>query len=216
MRISALSASLLAVTSAALATALPAEPQAADGLYSSFFDESGNEVTQFIPWDERGNTTFVPIVSVIAAAEISKRSTGEIVKRAEGCHATQTIPDSVTDQANKCLIDSFSNPHSITGNGVARRSVCFYLSTLLRVYSNLEFHIKCVYSNARSYYCAYNSGPIIGGGTTTTKYKSDIAGSWDYVKRTLCGRNRLGYAQVIGGRGSATAGYTFNGDGYCW
>ncbi|KFA65979.1 hypothetical protein S40285_10836 [Stachybotrys chlorohalonatus IBT 40285] len=167
MRISALSASLLAVTSAALATALPAEPQAADGLYSSFFDESGNEVTQFIPWDERGNTTFVPIVSVIAAAEISKRSTGEIVKRAEGCHATQTIPDSVTDQANKCLIDSFSNPHSITGNGVARRS-------------------------------------------------SDIAGSWDYVKRTLCGRNRLGYAQVIGGRGSATAGYTFNGDGYCW
>ncbi|RYP64525.1 hypothetical protein DL771_008714 [Monosporascus sp. 5C6A] len=195
MKIAALSLSLLATALAVSTTALPDRPKGPDGLYKSYSDESGNEVTEFVPWNELGSTTFVPITSVVPAASMKQRST--LMKRDEGCHPSAFVPTSETDAANKCLIDGFSDdPIVITGNGYLR--------------------YWCIYRNAVSYICSYNTGPIVGPGTTTTTYKADIMGSWDYVKRTLCGFNRLGYAQVINGEGDVTAGYTYNGDGFCF
>ncbi|RYP04531.1 hypothetical protein DL764_004393 [Monosporascus ibericus] len=195
MKIAALSVSLLATALAVSATALPDQHKVSDGLFKSYFDQNGNEVTDFVPWNELGNTTFVPITSVVPAESIKQRST--LMKRREGCHPSASVPTSETDAANKCLIDSFSSdPIVITANGYRKYS--------------------CIYGNAVSYYCSYNTGPIFGPGTTTRKYKSDVRGTWDYVKRTLCGFNRLGYAKVINGDGLVTAGYTYNGDGFCY
>ncbi|KAL1874432.1 hypothetical protein Daus18300_003450 [Diaporthe australafricana] len=90
-----------------------------------------------------------------------------------------------SDQANAALINTFSRNDVIIAAG-DRRSI--------------------VWGTATSFVCAYSSG---------TKYKPDIAGSWSYVKNTLCGQNRGGYAQVVGGSGDWTAGFTWNGDHYC-
>ncbi|KAK0612199.1 hypothetical protein B0T14DRAFT_531784 [Immersiella caudata] len=177
------------------ASPLSEQPKRPDGMYASYLDESGNEVTDFVPWNELGNTTFVPITSIAPAAKIKQRA--NLMKRREGCHASVNIPSSVTDIANKCLIDSFTADPIVTTAGGYRK-------------------YSCVYSNAVSYICSYNTYTPGHQITTTGKYKSDIRGSWDYVKRTLCGFNRLGYAQVINGWGDVTAGYTFNGDGFCF
>lgn len=66
--------------------------------------------------------------------------------------------------------------------------------------------MQIVWGTATSFVCAYSDG---------TKYKPDIMGSWAYVKNTLCGQNKGGYAQVINGVGDWTAGFTWNGDHYC-
>ncbi|RGP63186.1 hypothetical protein FSPOR_8768 [Fusarium sporotrichioides] len=195
MKLTILATSFLTAVVAVSATALPEQSKLADGLYKSHLDDAGNEVTHFVPWDQLGNSTYVPIVQVLPSPKVNKRSI--LAKRKEGCHPDVNRPSSETDQANKCLIDSFANdPIVTTANGYKRFS--------------------CVKGNSLSYICSYNRGPIIGVGSTTRKWKSDIKGSWDYVKRTLCGNNRLGYAQVINGEGDVTAGYTYNGDKYCW
>lgn len=63
-----------------------------------------------------------------------------------------------------------------------------------------------MFNSAVSFICPYSGG---------WKYKSDIAGNWNWVKTVLCGYGRGGYAQVINGDGDWTAGYTYNGDNYC-
>ncbi|KAK4446651.1 hypothetical protein QBC34DRAFT_304578 [Podospora aff. communis PSN243] len=195
MNLTELFTTLLATASLVSATALPEQPKLPDGLYKSYIDDTGNEVTDFVPWNELSNTTFVPVHSVVPGPKLKPRA--NLMKRKEGCHASVNIPSSVTDAANKCLIDSFTSDPVVTTAGGYRR-------------------YSCIYSNAVSYICSYNVYTPGHHITTTIKYKSDIRGSWDYVKRTLCGFNRLGYAQVINGVGDVTAGYTFNGDKFCW
>ncbi|KAM5355061.1 hypothetical protein ACJ41O_001707 [Fusarium nematophilum] len=194
MKFTTLSA-ILAAALTVSATALPEKPKLPDGLYTAYLDDDGNEVTDFVPWDKLGNKTFVPVSSVVPGTSIKQRS--NLVKRREGCHPSATLPDAETDAANKCLIESFKDDPIVT-------------------YANGYKKYSCLYGNAVSYICSYNTGPIIGPGTITKKYKADIMGSWDYVKRTLCGTNHLGYAQVINGEGDVTAGYTYNGDKFCF
>ncbi|KAK3395847.1 hypothetical protein B0T20DRAFT_509560 [Sordaria brevicollis] len=66
--------------------------------------------------------------------------------------------------------------------------------------------VSYAHNTAISFICVYSGGQ---------KPKTSIAGTWDWVKRVKCGRDRGGYGQVLDGSGDWTAGYTFNGDRFC-
>jgi hypothetical protein len=128
MKLTVFATSFLTAVVAASAAALPEQPKLADGLYKSHLDDAGNEVTHFVPWDQLGNSTYVPTVQVLPSPNVNKRSI--LVKRKEGCHASVNRPSSETDKANKCLIDSFANdPIVTTANGYKRFSVCVFPTT---------------------------------------------------------------------------------------
>ncbi|POS69150.1 hypothetical protein DHEL01_v212457 [Diaporthe helianthi] len=56
---------------------------------------------------------------------------------------------------------------------------------------------KAKLGDAVSFICPYSGG---------FKWKADITGNWDWIKTTLCGLNRGGYAQIVGGSGDWTSG----------
>lgn len=207
---------LLATVSAGTAVSLPPTGERqANGLYRTFVDESGNTTTEFIPAsDLAGSATDISNVAVEARSEIAKRR--------EGCGGGVSTADS--DEANKRLLDFLSNLDNVRLGQRERVSV----STLARPKSNLykvnnrpafRIHhaalkgsfklilLQYTYNSATSFICPYSGG---------FKWKSDIAGNWNWIKTTLCGLNRGGYAQIVGGEGDWTSGYTWNGDGYCW
>ncbi|RYP23399.1 hypothetical protein DL765_001104 [Monosporascus sp. GIB2] len=138
--------------------------------------------------DEAGNTKvdFTPHDEIANATQLEQRS--NIQKRREGCHPTVNVASTDTDIANARLLETWSD--SIVTMGDHER----------RIY---------VYNNALSFICAYGAG---------WKSKTSISSTWYYVKSQLCGVDRLGYAQVVQGDavGDWIAGYTFNGDKYCW
>ena len=151
MKVAALSASLLATALAVSATALPEQSKHSDGLYKSYINEGGEEVIDFVPWNELGNTTFVPITSVVPAAKIKQRSA--LMKRREGCHPTASVPSSETDAANKCLIDSFKDdPVVTTSNGYVKYWVCLRLPQLLGSCSDCENLISVLLLKCRFIY----------------------------------------------------------------
>ena len=122
MKFTLFTTSFLTAVVAVSASALPEQPKLADGLYKSHLDDAGNEVTHFVPWDQLGNSTYVPNVQVLPSPDVNKRSI--LAKRKQGCHPSVNRPSSETDEANKCLIDSFANdPIVTTANGYKRFSV---------------------------------------------------------------------------------------------
>ena len=111
---------MLLATAVALCGAVPAAAPAqtdttADGLYIETRDDAGVvTVAKFIPINEfLGNVTL---------DDPQRRSL--IEKRRDGCHATATLPSSVTDESNGRLLNSYSGD-TININGNTRAYVCY-------------------------------------------------------------------------------------------
>ncbi|KAM7220834.1 hypothetical protein V8F06_003728 [Rhypophila decipiens] len=182
-----LACALTLVSAAAVPAATP------DGAYSSYLDEAGNEVVDFIPIDQVGNSSFVPIHSVIPAAEVIKRDAAIEARAGKyGClGANKARPQADIDRANMCIWNAVSDPFSFRGDTERRTS--------------------CVIAGVRSFICSYPKG-----GNPTSKMKDDLWYTWTYIKLGLCGEGRLGHAEISGGHGTVSAGYTYDGDKFCW
>lgn len=125
MKTTMLPISLLAASLVVSGTTLADPLNVPDGWYKGYFDNSGNEVTDFVPWDELGNATFTPVISVTPSTSIKQRSA--LTKRREDCHPDRSVPEAQTDAANKCLLDSFADdPIKTTANGYVRWSVSLF------------------------------------------------------------------------------------------
>ncbi|KAM7214745.1 hypothetical protein V8F06_009910 [Rhypophila decipiens] len=196
MKLATLSTTFLACALTLVsAAALPETAQNPDGAYASYLDESGNEIVQFIPWEQIGNSSFVPISSVIPATNVKRDSTAVVEKRAkEGCHKSATRDPWRIDEANQCMYDSQADPFVFLGGGNRRRS--------------------CVRSGVRSFICSYAAA---GEEHITAKYKFDLRQTWAWIRNVKCsGWGRLGHAEISGGYGLVSAGYTYDGDSFCW
>ncbi|GKT53921.1 hypothetical protein ColTof4_06081 [Colletotrichum tofieldiae] len=131
---------LLASVTLVSAAALPNQARdVADGFYQVTVDDSGNTKTAFTPWADISTTSVKP------------RSPLE--KRREAC-GPGSVSTGEADEANKCLVDSFSGDN---------------------VYLNKNAWSYCVRGNVVSFICPYSNG---------YKGKADVQGSWAYVKET--------------------------------
>ncbi|KAM7186721.1 hypothetical protein V8F33_011644 [Rhypophila sp. PSN 637] len=195
------SSTLLACALTLVSTAVvPASEPAAtpDGMYSSYLDDAGNEIVDFIPMEQVGNSSFAPIHSVIPAAEVIKRDTAAaaaavIEKRGKyGClGASYARPQANIDAANMCIWNNVGDPFTFLGDQNRRTS--------------------CVVSGIRSFICSYPKN-----GAPTSKVKDGLWYTWAYIKLGLCGTGRLGHAEIDGGHVLVSAGYTYDGDKFCW
>ncbi|KAM7196749.1 hypothetical protein V8F20_006942 [Naviculisporaceae sp. PSN 640] len=204
MKITILSTTFLAYAMVMVsAAALPEDTEpatvSADGAYSSELDAEGNEVVQFIPWNELGNKSFVPITTVIPAPEIAGRAAipehhGLEKRKKQGC-----LPKSITrdqwkiDEANNCVYHSVSDPFVFLGGGNKRH--------------------YCVRQGITSFICSYGANR----GEPTVKDRDDLRWTWDYIRLVVCGgKGRLGHSEIPNGYGLVSAGYTYEGDKFCW
>jgi len=182
----------LLATTATLSSALPSPSPAADGLYIVTTDSSGAETTTFTAHAEflsLNNITSIDDLTITARFPSDTPSPGPhaLSKRRDGCHTTVSISSSITDRANTLLQQSFPSGNNVDLGGRQKRSY--------------------IHDGAKSFVCSYGAG---------WKPKTSIMGTWDWVKRTRCGKDKLGYGQVQDGVGDWTAGYTFSNDKFCW